>query len=92
LESWRFSGEMVLAVRHHRSPALAGEAAPMAALLQLAQWHARAVEAETQSRPQPEKPDSSVIATAGLETKDFGSHLPVVQQRFLEHKSTVGGS
>ncbi|MGH8019980.1 MAG: HDOD domain-containing protein, partial [Opitutaceae bacterium] len=42
LESWRFSGEMVLAVRHHRSPALAGEAAPMAALLQLAQWHARA--------------------------------------------------
>ncbi len=91
LESWKFSGGMIAAIRHHRAPEQAGEAEPMAALLQLARWHARAVEAaEALARPYPENPDSAVIAAAGIDAAEFGSLLPLVRQRFVEHKATVG--
>ncbi|WP_442888914.1 HDOD domain-containing protein [Congregicoccus parvus] len=90
LESWRFPGPMLEAIRLALDPLAAGEHVRLAARLHLAQWCARAIEARAANKPLAALPEAGILEAAGREPDAIEALLVDVQQRFTDQKAASG--
>jgi putative nucleotidyltransferase with HDIG domain len=72
LENWSFAPEFVEAVRFHHDSTSAGDAAPQAACVELADLLAHSLDAEDEENPFAEMETEPALAVVGLSLEELG--------------------